>query len=71
MENGGGIGLWLAHGAIGLFLVLLAVVVLRTGMLYGSLVLMSLLSCLQRRAPAPPAADAPPRPDPAATPDAR
>ena len=43
MEHGSAVGLWIAYGVIGLFLVVLAAVVARTAMLYGSLVLMSLL----------------------------
>lgn len=62
MENGGGVGLWLAYGVIGLFLLVLTAVIVRTTVLYGSLVLMALLSLLSRGRfgaahAAPPSAD--------------
>ena len=71
MERGGGIGLWIAHGAILLFLLVLAFVVVRTVTLYGSLVAMALLSRRHHPAPAdPPPTPAPPCPDPPAAPPA-
>ena len=53
------VGLWLAYGVIGLFLLVLTVVVVRTLVLYGSLVLMAATSLFSRdrtRRPGPRAA---------------
>jgi uncharacterized membrane protein len=43
MERSDSIGLWIAYGVICLFLLVLVAVVLRTAMLYASLVVISLV----------------------------